>query len=132
DVSANWGSFGGNWPHYYTAQTSRPLGSKLTLSLEYDGTYERNLATGILSSQWLRRVSVGFNINGRTNLSVGLRGINGLGGFATQPGTNLAFGFHTQTNNGDLYINYGSPSASVMLDRLIVKYVFRIGSAAGT
>ncbi len=132
DVSANWGSFGGNWLHYYTAQTSRPLGSKLTLSLEYDGTYERNLATGILTSQWLRRVSVGFNINERTNLSIGLRGINGLGGFVTQPGTNLAFGFHTQTKNGDLYINYGSPSASTMLDRLIVKYVFRIGSAEGT
>jgi hypothetical protein len=132
DVSANWGSFGGNWTHYYTSSTSRPLGSKLTLGLEYDGTYERSLATGILSSQWLRRVSIGYNLNATTNISIGLRGINGLGGFVTEPGNNLAVGFHTRTNNGDIYINYGSPSANVTLNRLIVKYVFRLGSAAGT
>jgi len=132
DVSANWGSFGGNWLHYYTSQTSRPLGSKLTLGLEYDATYERSLTTGILSSQFLRRVSLGVNVNATTNVSIGLRGINGLGGFATQPGTNMAFGFHAQTHNGDLFINYGSPSANVTLDRLIIKYVFRVGSAAGT
>jgi len=132
DVSANWGSFGGNWMHYYTSTTSRPIGRKVTLGLEYDGTYERDLATGVLESQWLRRVSVGYNINATTNISIGLRGINGLGGFVTVPGNNLAFGFHTQTANGDIYINYGSPSANVMLNRLIVKYVFRMGSAAGT
>lgn len=132
DVSANWGSFGGNWVHYYTSSTSRPIGSKLTLGLEYDGTYERSLATGVLSSQWLRRVSVGYNVNATTNISIGLRGINGLGGFVTEPGNNLAVGFHTRTSNGDLYVNYGSPSANVTLNRLIVKYVFRLGSAAGT
>jgi hypothetical protein len=132
DVSANWGSFGGNWIQYYTSTTSRPIGSKLTLGLEYDGTYERDLATGILSSQWLRRVSLGYNINATTNVSIGLRGINGLGGFVTEPGNNLAVGFHTRTNNGDIYVNYGSPAANVQLYRLIVKYVFRIGSAAGT
>jgi hypothetical protein len=132
DVSANWGSFGGNWLHYYTSTTSRPIGSKFTLALEYDGTYERDLATGVLSSQWLRRVSVGFNVNASTNVSVGLRGINGLGGFVTEPGNNLAFGFHTRTENGDIYINYGSPSANVTLNRLIAKYVFRVGSDTGT
>ncbi|MGC2128950.1 MAG: hypothetical protein WA629_02535 [Candidatus Aquilonibacter sp.] len=132
DVSANWGSFGGNWVHYYTSSTSRPIGSKLTLGLEYDGTFERNLVTGVLESQWLRRVSVGYNINAGTNISIGLRGINGLGGFVTEPGNNLAFGFHTRTNNGDIYVNYGSPAANYTLNRLIVKYVFRVGSAAGT
>jgi hypothetical protein len=132
DVSANWGSFGGNWVHYYTSTASRPIGSKLTLGLEYDGTFERDLGTGVLESQWLRRVSVGYNINASTNISIGLRGINGLGGFVTEPGNNLAFGFHTRTNDGDIYINYGSPAANVTLNRLIVKYVFRLGSAAGT
>ena len=132
DVSANWGSFGGNWVHYYTSTASRPIGSKLTLGLEYDGTFERSIVTGVLESQWLRRVSVGYNINAATNISIGLRGINGLGGFVTEPGNNLAFGFHTRTNNGDIYINYGSPAANVTLNRLIVKYVFRLGSAAGT
>jgi hypothetical protein len=132
DVSANWGSFGGNWVHYYTSTTSRPIGSKLTLGLEYDGTFERDLMTGALESQWLRRVSVGYNINASTNISIGLRGINGLGGFVTVPGNNLAVAFHTRTNNGDIYVNYGSPAANVTLNRLIVKYVFRVGSAAGT
>ncbi len=126
-MSANWGSFGGNWIHYYTSSTSRPIGSKLTLGLEYDGTFERDLVTGVLESQWLRRVSVGYNINASTNVSLGLRGINGLGGFVTEPGNNFAFGFHTRTKNGDIYINYGSPAANVTLNRLIVKYVFRAG-----
>ncbi len=132
DVSANWGSFGGNWIHYYTSSTSRPIGSKLTLGLEYDGTFERDLVTGVLESQWLRRVSLGYNINAATNISIGLRGINGLGGFVTQPGNNFAFGFHTRTKNGDIFINYGSPAANYTLNRLIVKYVFRAGSAEGT
>ena len=132
DVSANWGSFGGNWLHLYTASTSRPLGSRYTLGFEYDGSYERGLSTGTLDSQWLRRVSFGWNIGASTNLSLSLRAINGLGGFSPQAGTNLAAGFHTRTGSGDLYINYGSPSAAATLDRLIIKYVLRFGSAAGT
>ena len=132
DVSANWGSFGGNWLHLYTAQTSRPLSSRYTLGLEYDGSYERGLTTGVLDSQWLRRVSLGWNMGTSTNLTLSLRAINGLGGFSPQTGTNLAAGFHTRTPSGDLYVNYGSPSASATLDRLIIKYVLRFGSAAGT
>ena len=46
DVSANWGNFGGFWQHLYTSQTSRPLGSKFTLGLEYDGSYQRSLSDG--------------------------------------------------------------------------------------
>ena len=131
DVSAAWGSFGGNWTHFYTSQTSRPLGSRYTLGLEYDASYERSLATGVLESQFLRRISIGFNINRSTNMTVGLRGINGIGGFA-QPGVNLAAGLHMRTESGDLYVNFGSPSAVATLDRLIVKYVLRIGADAGT
>ena len=132
DVSANWGSFNGNWLHYYTASTSRPLGSKFTLGLEYDGSLERGLTTGILDSQWLRRISLGYNIDPQTNLTISLRGINGDGGFVTTPGLNLAAAFHTRFKRGDLYINYGSPSANFTLNRLIVKYVFRAGADQGT
>ena len=132
DVSANYGSFGGNWLHFYTISHSRPLGSKFTLGLEYDGSLERSLTTGVLDSQWLRRISLGYNINSQSNLTIGLRGINGLGGFVATPGTNLAVAFHMQFKRGDLFVNYGSPSANVTLNRLIVKYVFRAGSDQGT
>ena len=137
DVSANWGSFGGYWEHLYTATTSRPLGSKFTLGLEYDGTYQRSLTpavgvpAGELNSQFLRRISIGYNISPLSNFTVGLRGINGSGGFGT-PGLNLAAAYHLQMRSGDLYINYGSPSAIATLNRLIVKYVFRAGGDAGT
>ncbi len=131
DVSAAWGSFGGNWVHFYTSQTSRPLGSRYTLGLEYDGSYQRNLGTGVLESQFLRRISIGFNINRSTNMTLGLRSINGIGGFA-QPGVNLAAAFHVRMESGDLYVNLGSPSAVATLDRLIVKYVQRLGADAGT
>ena len=139
DVSANWGSFGGNWLHYYTASTSRPLGTKFTIGAEFDGSLERSLdpafsgkSAGTLDSQWLRRISLGYNLTPRSNLTVGLRGINGLGGFVITPGLNLAAAFHQQFDHGDLFINYGSPSANVTLNRLIVKYVFRMGSDQGT
>jgi hypothetical protein len=132
DVTAAWGSFGGNWLHLYTAQTSRPLGSRYTLGLEYDGSYERSLSTGVLQSQFLRRISVGVNLGPSSNFSLSLRDITGLGGFAPQTGLNLAAGFHAWTKSGDLYVNFGSPSAFATLNRTIVKYVFRLGGDAGT
>ena len=131
DVSADWGSFGGNWLHLYTSQTSRPLGTKYTVGLEYDASYERNLQTGALDSQFLRRVSVGLNTSATTSMTLSLRSINGRGGFAI-PGLNLAAAFHARMQSGDLYVNFGSPSAFQTLDRFIVKYILRIGADAGT
>jgi hypothetical protein len=132
DVSANWGRFGGNYLHYYTSQTSRPLGSRMTLGLEYDGTYESPLAGGPLESQFLRRITLGIDTGSDSNLTLSLRGVNGLGGFITQPGVNFAVAYHMRLRHGDLYMNYGTPAANVTLDRFIVKFVIRAGADAGT
>jgi hypothetical protein len=132
DASASWGNFDGNWTHEYTISTSRPLGSRFTLGLEYDGTYERPIAGGPLDSQWLRRITFGFNTGAESNMTFSLRSINGLGGFSTQPGVNVAAAFHTRIGNGDLYLNYGTPAAPYTLTRFIAKYVFRAGAADGT
>jgi hypothetical protein len=133
DVNYSWGPFGDDYVHLFTMVTSRPIGRNLSLGLEYDGTYERAFSNGVLDSQWLRRVSVGYNFNADTSLSVGLRDINGLGGFATQTGNNLAVGFHELFAHGnELYVNYGSPAAGYTLDRLIVKFVFHSGADTGT
>ena len=94
DVSYSWGPFGGNETHLFDISTSRPLGRRMTLGLEYSGTYERPLAApGALDSQWLRRVSIGYNLGPESTLTISFRNINGLGGFSTQPGTNVAVGF---------------------------------------
>jgi hypothetical protein len=132
DVSANWGRFGGNELHFYTSQTSRPIGSRMTLGLEYDGTYERPLLGGPLSSQFLRRVTLGINTGADSNLAFSLRSVNGLGGFITQPGVNLAAAFHMRMQSGDLYMDYGTPAANVTIHRFVVKYVIRAGGDAGT
>ncbi|MGZ3518650.1 MAG: DUF5916 domain-containing protein [Vulcanimicrobiaceae bacterium] len=133
DASVSYGRFDGNNQHLYTLSTSRPIGRLLSLGLEYDGSYQRSLATGELNSQFLRRISIGAQLGGDTNLTISLRGVNGLGGFTPQPGTNLAFAFHRRFQNGDeLFINYGTPAAYTTLDRLIVKYLFRFGGDAGT
>lgn len=133
DVSYQWGPFGSNYVHLFTIVTSRPLGHGFSLGLEYDGTYERAFSTGILDSQWLRRISLGYNLSSESTLSLGLRDINGYGGFATQIGNNLAIGFHERFLRGnELYVNYGSPAAGATLHRLIVKYVFHSGADAGT
>jgi hypothetical protein len=132
DLSVSVGPFGGNETRLYSLTTSRPLG-RLSLGLEYDGTVERSLTTGVLDSQWLRRVSIGAPLGAESNLSVSLRSINGLGGFAPQAGTNLAFAYHRRFGNGDeLFLNYGTPAAFSTLHRVILKYVFHVNGDAGT
>jgi hypothetical protein len=133
DVAYDWGPFGDNYVHLFTIVTSRPLWRGFTLSLEYDGTYERAFSDGELDSQWLRRISLGYNINSETTVSFELRDINGYGGFATQIGNNLALGFHERfTGGNELYANFGSPAAGATLNRLIVKYIFHAGADVGT
>ncbi|GAC1387669.1 MAG: hypothetical protein NVSMB31_00350 [Vulcanimicrobiaceae bacterium] len=132
NISFNEGPFGSNFLHLYTISTSRPLGSRFSISGEYDGTYERSLATGKLESQWLRRLTLGETLGPDSNLSISVRGISGIGGFAA-PGLNLAASYHRHYQSGnDLYINYGTPAAPTTLNRLIMKYVFRMGGGAGT
>jgi hypothetical protein len=133
DLTAAWGNFGSDYLHLYSLTNSRPIGRILTLGLEYDGTYERAKLTGGLDSQWLRRVSLGWNLGPDSNLTLSLRSINGNGGFAPQPGTNVSAAFHRRFPNGnELFANFGTPAANTTLDRFIVKYVFHIGADAGT
>jgi hypothetical protein len=132
DVSYSAGPFGTSWVHQFTTTTSRPLFGRYALSLEYDGTYERALADGSLNSQWLRRVSVGASLGSEANVSLGLRAINGTGGFGT-PGMNVAASYHVKFKSGnELFVNYGTPAATTTLDRVIVKYLMRFGGGAGT
>ncbi|MFY9720019.1 MAG: hypothetical protein WAK16_10285, partial [Candidatus Cybelea sp.] len=113
--------------------TSRPLTQRLSLGLEYDGTDERAFDTGELDSQWLRRISLGYNISTESSFSLELRDINGYGGFATQIGNNLAVAYHQRFPAGnELFINFGSPAAGATINRLIVKFVLHEGADAGT
>ncbi|MHB8140849.1 MAG: DOMON domain-containing protein [Vulcanimicrobiaceae bacterium] len=133
DASVSWGIFGASYIHLYTLSTSRPLGHGFSLGLAYDGSYQRSIAGGLLDSQWLRRVSLGWSLARHANLTLALRSINGGGGFAPEQGVNFAAGFHLRLNNGDdLYADYGTPASYVTLNRFIVKYVFRLSGQAGT
>jgi hypothetical protein len=133
DASYSWGPFGDNYIHLFTISTSRPIGRRLSLGLEYDGTLQQAFSNGAIDSQWLRRVSLSYGISSESTFTLELRDINGLGGFATQVGNNLAVAFHQRLRSGDeLYVNYGSPAAGATLNRLIVKYVFHAGADEGT
>lgn len=132
DWSYAFGPFGGADLHQFTTTTSRPLNRRLALTLEYDGTWERDFATGMLNSQFLRRVGIGASLGPDTNVSISLRSINGTGGFAL-PGTNLAATYHRHWRNGDdLYLDFGTPAAVSTLDRFIAKYVLHVGPLPGT
>jgi len=132
DAGFSFGSFGGLDVHQFTSSSSRSFGKRLSLALEYDGTFERPFAGGAPNSQFLRRVSLGESFGSDTNLSVSLRTINGTGGFAA-PGNNLAVSFHRHYANGnELYVNFGTPAANATLDRLIVKYILHFGGQPGT
>ena len=131
DASYSFGPFGDDYTQIFSMTTSRPIG-RYSLGLEYDGTIERPLSGGQLDSQWLRRISIGDSLGAESNLSISLRSINGLGGFAPSIGTDVALAYHRRFGDGDeLFVNYGTPAAFSTLHRLTVKYVFHVGGDDG-
>lgn len=129
DVSYAWGPFGGAYLQQANVSTSQSFG-EYGASFQYGGTVER--AGAGRDSQWLRRLSVGRSFGRNTTIAVSLRDINGRGGYASA-GSNLSLLFHERFKNGDeLYADYGTPASEQTLHRIIAKYVFHIGSGAGS
>jgi hypothetical protein len=130
------GTFRPTYLKQYSLLTSRPLNSRFNLSAEYDGSLESYPAAqpgvGFHDTQTLRRLTLGESFGDESNLTISLRDIAGTGGFAA-PGLNLAAGFHRRfRNDSELFVNYGTPAANSTLQRVIVKYLLRLGSGAGT
>jgi hypothetical protein len=120
----SWGPFGDYYLQQINSSMTRPLGTRYTFSLEYDGTLE-HFYSGPADGQWLRRVSFGWSIDRNSTLSVALRNISGTGGFAS-PGTNLSASLHRLFESGDeLYLSFGTPASTQTVNRFLVKYVFK-------
>jgi hypothetical protein len=103
------------------------VAGKASLEFDYAGTLERPIVNAPLNSQWLRRLTVGFPLGPEGNASLGYRVISGTGGFAT-PGKNVAVALRKRFHGGnELFVDYGTPAASTTLNRLIVKYLVRVG-----
>ncbi len=133
DADYAWGTFGTNDVHLFTLSMTRIIANRLTFGVNYDGTYEHALDDGLLDSQWLRRVSLGYDLTTESTVTLAFRSVNGYGGFATTVGSDLAVAYQRRFSNGDqLYVNYGSPASATTLDRLIVKFVFHAGGDVGT
>ena len=123
------GPFGGTFLHQYSLSASRPFGTRLSAAAQYAGTYGRTISDGALNSQWLRLISLGYNLGPDSNVALALRSINGLvNGLTTVPGVNLAVSYHRKfTSGNELYLTFGTPAATQTLDRFIVKYVIHAG-----
>ncbi|MDQ2991369.1 MAG: DUF5916 domain-containing protein [Candidatus Eremiobacteraeota bacterium] len=136
DAGYSWGPFAGLYLQQFDSSASRQFGL-YGVSFEYDGTVERatdQSASGTpgLDTQWLRRISLARAFDKTASLAIGLRAINGTGGFAA-PGTNLAISYHKRfANLNELYFDYGTPADYQTLHRWIFKYVFHFGGATGT
>lgn len=132
NVSYFWGPFGGKYVQQLNSSLVRAFGT-YGISLEFDGNIERTGPGGpVTDSQWLRRLSLTRAFGREATLAIGLRSINGRGGFA-DPGTNLAMSYQQRFSNEDmLYLVYGTPAASQTLNRFIFKYVFHVGGENGT
>jgi hypothetical protein len=129
DASYAWGQFGGFYLQQITTGISRQIGL-YGISLAYDGTLEHALTLPI-NSQWLRRISLTRSFGRDTSLAIGIRGINGTGGY-TVPGTNIALSFnHRFANQDQVYLDFGAPEAPQTLHRFIMKYVFHMGGETG-
>jgi hypothetical protein len=131
-ASYSWGPFADSFLQQVAFATSRAIGTRWSIGAEVDGTRLRPAFGGPADGQWLRRITLGETIDANTNFSVSLRGISGTGGFA-RPGVNLAGSFHHRfKNDSELFFNYGTPAAPTTLQRVVLKYVLRMGGGAGT
>jgi hypothetical protein len=131
DFTYSAGPFSTFYLQLFNVTATRSVGSRFNVQGMYAGSHERSPSMGV-NGQILRSIAVGESLGTDSNITLALRTINGTGGFA-QPGLNFAGSFHTRFANGnELFVNYGSPAAPVSLDRLIIKYVLRLGGAAGT
>jgi hypothetical protein len=125
------GPFSTFYLQQFNVFTTRPIGTRLNLSLTYAGTHERSAAIGV-DGQILRSVAIGESLGPETNLTLALRSINGNGGFAS-PGLNFAAALHNKFRSGsELFVSFGTPASPTTLDRVIIKYLLRIGGGAGT
>jgi hypothetical protein len=119
------GPFGTFVLHQTTTTFTRALGPA-SLSFDYAGTLQTP-QSGRSDGQWLRRLSLAFPLGTNGNASLAYRDVSGRGGFAT-PGRNLAASLRKRFRNGnEVFVNYGTPAATSTLDRLIVKYLIRLG-----
>ncbi len=138
DATYNWGPFanGAGQPVYLQQpgiSATRSFG-RYGISVAFNGNIEHamNALAPPLDSQWYRSLSLTRTFGRNTSLAVGLRGINGMGGYGL-PGTNLALSFHERfVNLDELYVEYGTPAAAATLNRFIVKFVFHAGGESGT
>lgn len=122
-----WGTFGSFYLNQVATTTTYQFGTRLALAFDYAGTRERPFAAGASNGQWLRRLSFALPMGKDGNASLSYRVISGTGGFAT-PGKNVALALRKRFAGGnELFINYGTPAANATVDRLIVKYLVRVG-----
>ncbi|HEV3154553.1 MAG TPA: hypothetical protein VGZ02_12165 [Candidatus Baltobacteraceae bacterium] len=130
DFSFDGGPFGGTFLHQYSLSASRPLGTRFSAAAQFAGTYGRTISNGDLNSQWLRLISLGYNLGPDSNVAMELRSVNGLvGGLTTVPGFNLAASYHRKFSDGaELYFAFGTPAATQTLNRFILKYVVHAGT----
>ncbi len=111
--------------------TTRVLHGGYGVTLELGGTLEHGIGAAS-DSEWLRRLSLTRAFGQEAQLAVGLRSINGTGGFSP-PGADVAISYHQRfRDQSQLYVEYGTPAAYTTLHRLIVKYVLHLGGGAGT
>ncbi len=138
DASYSWGPFANSalapvFLQQGSLSSSQQFG-RWGISASYGSAIER-ATTGssapALDSQWLRTVALTRSFGKNASLAIGLRSINGDGGYAV-PGTNLAISYHQRfANRDELYIDYGTPAAAATLNRAIVKFVFHAGGSSG-
>jgi hypothetical protein len=125
------GNFGTVYLQQFNVASTRQIGTRLSIQATYAGTHERS-ASAPVDGQLLRSVALGESLGPDSSATIAFRSINGDGGFAL-PGKNFSAAFHSKFRNGsEIFVNYGTPASPLTLNRLIVKYVLRIGGGAGT
>jgi hypothetical protein len=135
-ITYDLGRFGGGFLHVLDLETSVPVTHRGTLSLSAYNTNQALDAGGSLS-QWLERISFGYQLDSSQSIAIGVRKIFGTGPtFFTAPeyinGTNLSFAYYRRMHGAELYFAYGTPNTLNTQHDLLFKIIRYIGAEKGT
>ncbi|HXM18061.1 MAG TPA: DUF5916 domain-containing protein [Candidatus Tumulicola sp.] len=113
------------------ASSSYQLGTRYSVAGNFVMDRLRCFDASCNGHTYLRRVNIGETFGPNSNISLGVRGISGT--LLSPSATNFVAAFHRKFATGsELFVDYGAPSTTYQLNRLVVKYVLHLGGGTGT
>ena len=135
-VLFNTGRFGPGRLDSWQRNTTMRFLKRFLVTLEADDT-DQYADSGQRYTQWLERLSFGYQASANQSLAIGVRRIIGTPPQLTSvptfvDGWNLSAAFYRKVPGGEIYLVYGDASAFSTAPQFIVKWIRYVGADKGT